>query len=276
MNSSPNSNEFREFLLDRLPSGRAEAIEERMFQDEAYFSDVQDAEDDLIEEYVTETLDPADAQLFSSRVQKDPNLQERVAIRRALIRTLQHAANAAAAAPAIAAGPRRGMWGRFLVPGFALAILMLFFLSYQAEHKNRLPAQGTATPPGVPAQQSMGSRQEAMSQAAAVLFLPARGTRGETQQASVLHVGAAGRVRLELETPPGEAASRWDVRIGSGESQSVFSADGLVPREAGVVSYVVAEVPASQLPPKMYQITLSPQSASSGAVPSSWDLQVVK
>ncbi len=54
MNSSSNSNEFRDFLLDRLPPEQAEAIEERMFQDEAYFSELQDAEDDLIEEYAME------------------------------------------------------------------------------------------------------------------------------------------------------------------------------------------------------------------------------
>ncbi len=37
------------------------------------------------------------------------------------------------------------------------------------------------------------------------------------------------------------------------------------------MSYVVAEVPASQLPPKVYRVSLSPQ-ASRGAVGSSWDL----
>ncbi|MGA8531551.1 MAG: hypothetical protein WB622_17660 [Acidobacteriaceae bacterium] len=274
MNSSPNSKEFRDFLLDRLPLRQAEAIEERMFQDEAYFSDLQDAEDDLIEEYVTESLDRADADLFGSRVQRDASLQERVAIRRALIRTLQRSeSEAAAVMPATGARPHGRMWGRFLVPGFALAILILFLVSWEAVHREGLRATGT--PSAAPAQGSAGTQQEAMSQSAAVVFLPAHVARGAAQQTSVLHLGTAALVKLELETPSADASARWKVRISAG-SASVFDAGDLVPRQAGVVSYVVAEVPASQLPPKMYQITLSPQSTSSGGTPSSWDLQVVQ
>ncbi|MGA7523165.1 MAG: hypothetical protein WBW84_11965 [Acidobacteriaceae bacterium] len=271
MNSSPNSKEFREFLLDRLPPEQAEAIEERMFQDEAYFSDVQDAEDDLIEEYVTEEMDAAEAQLFGARIERDPALRERVVIRRALIRSLQSSPiEAAAGSPA--RGGRRGMWGRFLVPGFALAILIVFFVSWEAEHRQGLPAQSTETA-ATTAPGQAGTPQAAMGQAAAVLFLPAHMARGAAQQASILHVGRAAAVRLELETPSAEG--RWDVRISDG-SRSVFSAAGLSPRQAGVVSYVVAEVPASQLASKEYRVTLSPQSSTDGAVGSSWDLQVVQ
>jgi hypothetical protein len=271
MNFSPNSSEFRDFLLDRLPPEQAEAIEERMFQDEAYFSDLQDAEDELIEEYVTELLDPADARLFAVSVDQDPKMRERVAIRRALIRTLQD--SAVEAAVASAAPARRAMWGRFLVPGFALAILILFFVSWEAMHRRELPLQATGIP--APAQGSTGTRQQAMSQASVVLFLPAHVARGTSQQTSVLHLGAAALVKLELETPSANASARWNVRVSNGRD-SVFSAGSLAPQQAGVVSYVVAQVPTSQLPPKEYQITLAPQSPSSGAALSSWDIQVVK
>ncbi|MGC2582055.1 MAG: hypothetical protein WA399_08150 [Acidobacteriaceae bacterium] len=271
MNSS-NPNELRDFLLDRLPPERAEAIEERMFLDEAYFSDLQDAEDELIEEYVTEEMDPEEARLFAARVERDPELQKRVALRRVLIRTLQQGPAVPAADAASAPRGRRGLWGRFLVPGFALAILVVFFLSYRAEHRNSLPSQATGTPPASLTQEQTGSRQEAMSSAAAVLFLPAQVARGVSPRSSVLHTGNAGLVRLELETPSAEG--HWDVRITNGGT--VFSAGGLSPRQAGVVSYVVAEVRASQLPPKVYRVTLSPEASSSGAVSTSWDLEVVK
>lgn len=271
MSPSPNSSELREFLLDRLPPEQAEAIEARMFQDEAYFSDMQDAEDELIEEYVTESLDPNDARLFAARLDQDPKMQERVAIRRALIRTLQ--GSAAEAAVVAAAPARRAMWGRFLVPGFALAILILFFVSWQAMHRKQMPSLATGTP--VPGQGVTGNRQEAMAQAAAVLFLPAHVARGASQQTSVLHLGTAALVKLELETPTADASARWDVRVNSG-GENVFSVSGLAARQAGVVSYVVAQVPASQLPPKSYEITLTPQSSAGGAVPSSWELQVLK
>lgn len=275
MNPPPNSNEFRDFLLDRLPPEQAETIEERMFQDEAYFSDLQDVEDELIEEYAADTMDPAEAQLFAARVERDPNLQERVTIRRALIRTLQRTPSEAAVAAETGLRARRRMWGRLLVPGFALAIVILFFLSYKAEHRKRLPSQATVTPPAATTQGSAVNRQDAMSQAAAVLFLPAHVARGASQQRSVLHVGGAALVKLELETPSGDASGRWDVHISDG-SASVFSAKGLTSRQAGVVSYVVAEVPAAQLPPSTYEITLSPEAKSDGAVASSWDIQVAK
>lgn len=275
MNSSSNSKEFRDFLLNRLPPEQAEAIEERMFQNEAYFSELQDAEDELIEEYAMEEMDPAEARLFGTRVERDAKLQERVAIRRVLIRSLQGSpVEAAVLTPATGPSARGRMWNRFLVPGFALAILILFFVSWQAAHRKALPGQATATP-AAPAQSATGTRQEAMAQGDAVLFLPEHEARGASQQASILHIGSAAVVRLELETPSADASARWDVRI-SGGNGSVFSAAGLASRQAGVVSYVVAEVRASQLPPKVYRVTLSPQATSGSAVSLSWDIQVLK
>ena len=142
---------------------------------------------------------------------------------------------------------------------------MVFFFSYKAGHRNGLASRAletAAAPAGRPA---------ALSQASAVLFLPAHGSRGASQAPSLLHLGNAGVVRLELETS--SADGQWEVRISDGDV-SVFSAEGLKPRQAGVVSYVVAEVPASQLPPHVYRVSLSSQSP--GAVGSSWDLAVVK
>jgi len=274
MNPSSNPGEFRDFLLDRLSPEQAEAIEERMFQDEAFFADLQDAEDDLIEEYVTDALDSAEAKIFAARIERDPDLRERVALRRALIRTLQRIpAEVARTEPPRATPVRRRMWSRFLVPGFALATVILFFVAYTAEHGNGVPSQATGT--AKTASGPAGTQQEATAQATAVLFLPAHGTRGGVQQPSVLHIGSAALVRLELETPSEESSTRWNVQIRDANG-TVFSADGLGPRQAGVVSYVVAEVRASLLPPQAYQISLSPQASSSGGVSSSWDLDVVK
>ena len=274
MNSSPHSNELREFLLDRLPPEQADAIEERMFQDAAYFSDLQDAEDELIEEFVTDALDPDETKLFAARVEHSSGLQERVALRRALIRTLQsQPAEAAVSAPALQLQPQRRVWSRILVPGFALAIAILFFVAYTAEHRSGLPSQATGTVAKT-ASDSAGSRQSAGLQAAAVLFLPAHVARGAAQQPSVLHVGSASLVKLELETPAGDTSTRWNVRLTSGGA-SVFSADNLPSQQAGVVSYVIAQVPSAQLPPKVYQITLSPQSPA-GAVTASWDFRILQ
>lgn len=273
MNLSSNSNDFRDFLLNRLPPERADAIEERMFQDEATFSDLQDAEDELIEEFVTDSLNPGDRQVFAARIERDPDLQERVALRRVLIRTLQ-GVPAVAAAPVPVAHPRRRMQSWFLVPGFAMAIAILFVIAYTAEHRNPLPSQGTETAV-TPAPVLKGSQQAAAKvEAAAVLFLPAHVARGSAQRPSILHLGNASLVKLELETPAGNASTRWDVRIHNGGL--VFSADGLVSQQAGIVSYIVARVPAAQLQPKSYQVTLSPEASSSDAASSSWDLEVVK
>lgn len=267
MNPSSNSNQFRDFLLDRLPQEQAEAIEERMFQDEAYFSDVQDAEDELIEEYVLGALDSTEEKIFAARVERAPELQERVALRRALVRALQ---GVRAAAPVAAEPSRRKMWGRFLVPGFAVAILVLFFAAYRAEHRNHAPSQtaGTAGTSEGPAE-----GQIAEAQAAAVLFLPAHVARGAAERPSVLHIGSARLVKLELETPGGDESTRWDVRLTSGGAQ-VFSAAGLASQQAGLISYVVAQVPAPQLPPKDYQISLSPEAPGSAGT-STWDVRVV-
>jgi hypothetical protein len=271
MNPPSNSNEFRDYLLDRLPPERADAIEARMFQDDAFFSDLQDAEDELIEEYVMEEMGSAEARVFETRVERDPILQERVVIRRALIRTLR-SPSAEPATVATATRASRRMWGRFLVPGFAFAIVLLFFISYQAEHRRGVPSRSAATA-GAPA--SVAHQQQTMSQAAAVLFLPAHAVRGAAQRPSVLHIGSAAVVRLELETASADAWARWNVGISDGGA-SVFSAEGLKSQQAGVVSYVIAEVRAAQLPPKVYQITLTPESSSSGAPASTWDLQVVQ
>lgn len=267
MNSSFSAETIREFLLDRLSLEQAEPLEEQMVRDEAFFAEVQDAEDDLIDEYVLESLEPADAERFRERINRNPDLQDRVALRRALIGHLQRSAAAPAAAPVQFTPARGRRWDRFLIPGFALALLALFVVSFVAlrkEGSRSQIAQTTAAPApdGVPA-----------SSAAAVLFLPDHVARGAAQQPSVLHSGGAGVVKLELETAAADPSQRWQVSVSAGQ-QTVYSAQNLVPRQAGVVSYVVAEVPAAQLPPALYTVTLSPQS---GAIPpSSWDLQVVK
>lgn len=271
MNSSFNGETIRDFLLDRLTLEQAEPLEELMIRDEAFFSEVQEAEDELVDEYVLETMNSADAERFRERMNRIADLQDRVALRRVLVRQLQRSAAAPVAAPVKIGPVRWRRWDRFLIPGFALGIVALLFVSFETIHRKGIPPQ-TAQSSAAPGAGQVGA---ADSSVAAVLFLPAHVARGAAQQPSVLHVGDAGVVKLELEANSADGSARWQVRI-SDRTGTVFSAQDLVERQAGIVSYVVADVPASQLQPQLYSVTLSPQLNSNGSPSSSWDLQVVK
>lgn len=269
MNPSSHSEALREFLLNRMPADQVEVFEERMIRDEAFFSDLQEAEDELVDEYVLETLKAEDARLFRQRIDREPDLQDRVALRRALVRGLERRVpEVVAAAPPNMAPARWRGWNRLLIPGLAVGIIALFVISFQGMHRKGA-ARSTATTGAPAAPQSSGG-----AAATAVLFLPAQLTRGASQEQPVLHLGGAWTLKLELETPAGDSSGRWQVSIAQ-EDRTVFSAENLTPRQAGVVSYVVAEVPASQLPPAEYRVRLSPQAAGSAQPPNTWNLTVL-
>lgn len=71
-------NSVRAYLLGTLPEKQAEAVEQKYFTDPAFFEQVRDAEQALIEDFLNHRLRPEENALFETRYLRLPELQKLV------------------------------------------------------------------------------------------------------------------------------------------------------------------------------------------------------
>jgi hypothetical protein len=135
------------YLLGRVSGPERKRIEAMLFEDRQVLSSLQAAEDDLIDRYVEGGLAAADRRAFEEHFAASPPRQERVAFRRALVRSLSGTETAALGptahrAPASAPSVR----GRRAAPWLGLAALLVVGL-WLAGNPGRTV---TPLPPKVP------------------------------------------------------------------------------------------------------------------------------
>jgi hypothetical protein len=144
----PPAGTLRAYLLGQLPDSERQAVEERYFANDEWFALLQATEDDLIDDYVRETLTLQDRKAFETAWLTTAQSSERVAFARELLVKVR--ANAG----------QKESWIRSLVPvrgpsrlGFAAvsltAVLALVFV-YEAR-KTPAPIQIGSSPQVSPA-----------------------------------------------------------------------------------------------------------------------------
>ncbi|HND22414.1 MAG TPA: hypothetical protein PLB18_23800 [Acidobacteriota bacterium] len=80
----PNSRELVQYLLGELSESEQTAFEERFFEDDDLYEILRVTEDELIDQYVTDHLPPAQRTLFEQRFLTHPHRRERIELARAL------------------------------------------------------------------------------------------------------------------------------------------------------------------------------------------------
>jgi hypothetical protein len=273
--------DLRALLLGRLSPQATSDAEEKLVGDEEFFQEVMDAEDELIDEFISGSLSPEDREAFVQYEKHRPGMDERIRMRRAFLQAVQGAAakaTAPAAAVPLPASPRRKQ--HFWIYGLALAaaavIAAVVFL--YSSHK---PAVQVASAPESSAAAPKASSPSPVEQTApkalgtAILFFPQHVARGATQTAPLeLQVGTRHEVEFELEVPAqaATASDPWSMTIANAHGVAVAQ-KGLHTRQLDSISFVVARFDPTTLAAGSYTVSLSPMQSSTAS--STWDLKVI-
>lgn len=76
--STPSRGEIRDYLLRRLPEARRAKLEELYFGDDSLLDSVEQAEDDLVSDYVLGRLSSADRKSFEESLLESPYYRQRI------------------------------------------------------------------------------------------------------------------------------------------------------------------------------------------------------
>jgi len=247
---------LREFLLGGLASGDADALEERMFTDDALYQQLEEEHEALVEEYVADSLTGEDAARFERQRNLSPELALRVAELRSLKTLLErgreeHKTGAAAA----------GQFWRPLPVAMAVCIfglVLLFCLQWrqnqrlQAELALKVEAPQSAVK-AIPVQ---------AGQTEGVVFLAAGVVRGPQDVARVEITRGTSLVQLQIEvTGPEAGAKSWMVEV-SRDGQEIFRSDAIAARHVGSISYLPVYIAAESLPQGTYSVRIHPIDSS--------------
>jgi hypothetical protein len=243
----PSDDTLRRWLLHSLPQQEAARLEERLLLDEDFAAHLRAVETDLLDDYAHDRLSEADLYAVANHLVATPSDRARLRIAAALARIGGESAQPRGAravrhdaAPAPARWSRRGRHaavGGLLAS--ACAILIAIGLSRHAEIEQATTAEATTTITLLADQQ--------------------RGAR--TAETRIPH--AAANVRLQVEVGYSEAQARYTLRISDG-ARSVFTANNLVPREAGPYHFIEVVLSARMLADGAYRVHVTAQGTSAG------------
>lgn len=76
--STPSPAEIRDYILRRLPEARRAKLEELYFRDDSLLDRVEQAEDELVSDYVLGRLSPTDRKTFEDSLLETPYYRERI------------------------------------------------------------------------------------------------------------------------------------------------------------------------------------------------------
>jgi hypothetical protein len=111
----------RRYLLGELAADERQSLEERLFTDDDWFAELQDAENDLLDSYAAGKLSGADREHVERLLLGSASQRQRVALVRPLLNTLQSRAPRSAL-PARA--PILRPWHRFAVSALAASLVV--------------------------------------------------------------------------------------------------------------------------------------------------------
>jgi hypothetical protein len=237
--------QMRHYLLG-LDIAGLEDFENRMFADDALYLALQEEQDALIDDFLSEQLTADEDRRFREQCDLSATLRNKVAefrdLRSALEkrRTITHSR-------AVARFPR---WLWWLTPAVAGVCLLCVFL---ISHRER----GAVAP-----QQAQSTKQEAKpqvtAQAAAVFFIPYSVTRGSSDLPVLNIPQSASAIDLQLElSKTAIVGSHWKIELRRGSDVPLL-ADEASAQRIGTETFIVVHLTAASLSDGMYTARLTP------------------
>jgi hypothetical protein len=274
-----NPEDLRAFLLGGLPQRATEWMEEKLITDEAFFREVQAAEEELIDEYVLDGLTDAEKEHLLQRFGWQPEWTRRVALRKAFFATLhrgtgQRAERVSAYRADEVSKPSR--WFRLLMPCLAAAVgLLLILCGLLLRESHELKSSLAQAELARRAAPSMPTQAPPAEASVAEVFFPLHAVRGISHPAALRFSRTPQRpVELQIQIPPGlPNAERWNVTIRD-EHGNLIVQNGCGAQLVGSVAFVKVSLSSATLAPGTYDVQLSPARPATEAYINHWALQV--
>ncbi len=269
MNELQNPEKLHDFLLDKLPAAETDALEQRLVADHEFFTALQEAEDDLIDDFVLGALTPDETRRFEEFCAPRPDMPARIAARRAFFAAVQGSS--------VQPKPvrrRRALFAGFVFPvlGFTCAAMLaiigvLWHSNRDLKRKIAGLHEARSAQPAILAPAAPGTATHL-----ATLFFPLNATRGRAPQAPLrLHLDSNSVVAFEVATPP-DLPGPWSISIAGASGGARTVQHGIKSLHLGSLAYVRIDLDPSTLQPGVCDVTLS--SESDGRVIQSWKLLV--
>jgi len=241
---------LREFLLGGLAPGDAEALDERMFEDDAVYHELEEEHEALLDEYVAESLTDEDAARFERQRSLSPEMTAKVTDLRDLKTLLERRSERRGGGVAAT----RFAW-RPMPMAISVCILGLLFLFWgQWRQNRRLSAelaqkveepQAAAKPTPV---QTGGTE--------GVVFLATGVVRGPQDAVRVEIAPGTPLVQLQLQVPGiGDDTGSWAVEVDRG-GREIVRCTALSARRAGSIRYLPVYIAGEALTEGSYSVRI--------------------
>jgi hypothetical protein len=274
----------RDYLLGVLEGQEKEAVEDRLFTDDAFLARLDDAEEQLVREYVESVLSPEDKKRFDDNFLASPRRRRNTQMTRELMRIAAHAKGAAPAPVRknwLAGILRMDSWAnRFAITTAAVALLFAGTSGWLAirlrqerqaasiEHSRlltqqeqardemeRLRAENQAA--GIATPGKLAATQESIFS-----FVLAPGVYRDDKATLLGIPNEASGIRIKLRTDGVLTGRRCSVTIRRDNGDEIWRSDATAldtPHQAAIL------LPAAILRPGAYLLTLSTGSKRTGA-----------
>jgi len=234
--------ELLRYLTGAMTEDERAVFEARLIDDQDFSDAVALSEQNLIDSYALEKLDPDTAHSIRSWIEATPRRLERVEMARAFL-----------------GGTRRKIYSKqsLVILAFAACILVAAGVTLSVRNKSDLKAASpgkvattNAAPGGVaPAAKSSPKPQ--------VILLVAERIRGE-QPIATYRIQPDAPVRLQVLLISEKARATYSVRIMSfNQPHVIWEQEALKPDEKDGQPFIETTLPAGSLPPASYNIVVT-------------------
>jgi hypothetical protein len=252
---SADRQQFREYLLGKMPETLAVDFDARLFDQNTLHDELEHERESLIEDFVHGQLPAEEESLFRSQLSKSAELRQRVEDSRALLLALERVH------PLL--DRKRSILSQLFIPLSAVLAILLCIVSFlyvKEQRRNTLlrsqakATQSTTTQTSIPSPM----RRQPVGPSLVTAFLSANVPRESsfTPPSIVIPAGTAGlELQVELRNPPPDAIV-WTVEIRAGEKIISQSSQARL-HHVGQEIFLAIVLDAEDLQPGSYSVLYS-------------------
>ena len=232
----------RDLLLHKLPEEEADAVAERVIEDQELADQLELESVDLLDDLARGVLDAEDAKRARLYLASDEENVERLQFAQALAQECQAAADMNR--------PRRFLSRPNYWISFALAACLLL-----ATVLWLFPASHRFSPRAITVGGDTTSQVKPPVEAIFTVALLSAQSRGENSVGFEVPA-SAGVLRLECQLPEAAASSRYEVVLKDGDGKQVAISEALLPERASEITFVAASFPTANLRTGYYLVSV--------------------
>lgn len=236
-----------DYLLGRIPEEELPSVRERLFTDATFFDEVLDAENDLLDDYATDSLSPEDRAAMEIHLLTTPSQIARLKTAGVLA--------------------SRAQWLRARRPSrFTTTLLIAAMISlaiavgWMTKENSRLRSElNVAQNPPASAPARTPSTAPVKVPEVFTFVLPATITRSSDRPVEIQVPPTAQMLHMRIPVNPAEPYTNFEVILRSAGGDAIWTMRNLPRSTERGASTVDLWIPSSSLPPAGYELQISGQ-----------------